>query len=133
LSQSLFERGFSVGSAGNISATVDDGILMIPTNCFIPGAGREGRRSSTDVCTTPEKQQAAWKFMKFITDATGATIMVKGSGCMSPNSRQAEDPALLRAFYETHPNHMTALRQAPYMIAWYAFPGGEAFQFGDNH
>jgi ABC-type glycerol-3-phosphate transport system substrate-binding protein len=23
--------------------------------------------------STPEKQQAAWKFMKFITDATGAT------------------------------------------------------------
>ena len=70
--------------------------------------------------------------MKFITDATGATIMVKGSGCMPLNSRPAEDPALLRAFYETHPHHMTALRQAPYMTAWYAFPGEEAFQFGDN-
>lgn len=32
LSKSLFDRGFSVGSAGNISATVEDGILMTPTN-----------------------------------------------------------------------------------------------------
>lgn len=32
LSKSLFDRGFSVGSAGNISAAVDDGILMTPTN-----------------------------------------------------------------------------------------------------
>ncbi|MEA3537096.1 3-oxo-tetronate 4-phosphate decarboxylase [Rhizobium sp. CC-YZS058] len=32
LSRSLFERGFSVGSAGNISAAVEDGILMTPTN-----------------------------------------------------------------------------------------------------
>ncbi|MBB5577610.1 MULTISPECIES: 3-oxo-tetronate 4-phosphate decarboxylase [Rhizobium] len=32
LSRSLYERGFSVGSAGNISAAVDDGILMTPTN-----------------------------------------------------------------------------------------------------
>ncbi|GLR88754.1 3-oxo-tetronate 4-phosphate decarboxylase [Bradyrhizobium iriomotense] len=32
LSRSLFARGFSVGSAGNISATVDDGLLITPTN-----------------------------------------------------------------------------------------------------
>lgn len=32
LSRSLFERGYSVGTAGNISAAVDDGILMTPTN-----------------------------------------------------------------------------------------------------
>lgn len=32
LSASLFERGFSVGSAGNISVRVPDGFLMTPTN-----------------------------------------------------------------------------------------------------
>ncbi|TIN62010.1 MAG: aldolase [Mesorhizobium sp.] len=32
LSKALFDRGFSVGSAGNISAAVEDGILMTPTN-----------------------------------------------------------------------------------------------------
>jgi ribulose-5-phosphate 4-epimerase/fuculose-1-phosphate aldolase len=32
LSKSLFDRGFSVGSAGNISAAVEGGILMTPTN-----------------------------------------------------------------------------------------------------
>lgn len=32
LAKSLFDRGFSVGSAGNISAAVEDGILMTPTN-----------------------------------------------------------------------------------------------------
>lgn len=32
LSKSLYDRGYSVGSAGNISAAVDDGILMTPTN-----------------------------------------------------------------------------------------------------
>lgn len=32
LSKSLFDRGYSVGSAGNISAVVEDGILMTPTN-----------------------------------------------------------------------------------------------------
>ncbi len=32
LSASLFERGFSVGSAGNISVRLPDGYLMTPTN-----------------------------------------------------------------------------------------------------
>jgi ribulose-5-phosphate 4-epimerase/fuculose-1-phosphate aldolase len=32
LSKSLFNRGFSVGSAGNISAAVEDGVLITPTN-----------------------------------------------------------------------------------------------------
>ena len=32
LSRSLFERGYSVGSAGNISARVEDGLLITPTN-----------------------------------------------------------------------------------------------------
>jgi ribulose-5-phosphate 4-epimerase/fuculose-1-phosphate aldolase len=31
-SASLFQRGFSVGSAGNISAAVEDGFLITPTN-----------------------------------------------------------------------------------------------------
>lgn len=33
LCKSLFDRGFSVGTAGNVSARVDDGLLMTPTNC----------------------------------------------------------------------------------------------------
>ncbi len=35
LAQSLFARGYTVGSSGNISARLDDGILITPTNsCF---------------------------------------------------------------------------------------------------
>ncbi|SCB10541.1 3-oxo-tetronate 4-phosphate decarboxylase [Rhizobium multihospitium] len=56
LSRSLFERGFSVGSAGNVSAAVDDGILMTPTNsCLgfldpaqISKVSRDGRHMSGD-------------------------------------------------------------------------------------
>ena len=61
LSQSLFERGFAVGSAGNISAVVDDGILVTPTNSCLgfldPGkiskVTREGRHLSGD---SPSKE-----------------------------------------------------------------------------
>lgn len=56
LSRSLFERGFSVGSAGNISVAVEDGILITPTNSCLgfldPGRiskiSRDGRHLSGD-------------------------------------------------------------------------------------
>jgi ribulose-5-phosphate 4-epimerase/fuculose-1-phosphate aldolase len=56
LARSLFERGYAVGSAGNISAAVDDGILITPTNSclgFIDPAriakiDRSGRHVSGD-------------------------------------------------------------------------------------
>jgi ribulose-5-phosphate 4-epimerase/fuculose-1-phosphate aldolase len=35
LAKSLFDRGFTVGSSGNISVALDDGLLITPTNsCF---------------------------------------------------------------------------------------------------
>jgi len=56
LSRSLFERGFSVGSAGNISVAVEDGLLITPTNSCLgflePGriskVDRQGRHISGD-------------------------------------------------------------------------------------
>jgi len=35
LAASLFARGFSVGSAGNISARLEDGVLITPTNACL--------------------------------------------------------------------------------------------------
>ena len=35
LCRSLFDRGFSVGTAGNVSARLPDGILMTPTNATL--------------------------------------------------------------------------------------------------
>ena len=75
--------------------------------------------------TDPAQQAAAWKFMKFITGAQGATIMVKGTGYMPPNSLPANDPAMLKGYYAEKPNHLTSLSQQPLMTAWYAFPGRE--------
>jgi multiple sugar transport system substrate-binding protein len=82
-----------------------------------------GGASALMFATEPAKQAAAWKFMKFITGAEGATIMVKGTGYMPPNSLPANDPAMLKPFYAEKPNHLTSLSQQPLMTAWYAFPG----------
>jgi len=47
LCKSLFDRGFSVGSAGNISARVEDGVLITPTNSCL-GFLDPGRISKLD-------------------------------------------------------------------------------------
>ena len=47
LSRSLFERGYAVGSAGNISVAVEDGILITPTNSCL-GFLEPGRISKID-------------------------------------------------------------------------------------
>ena len=47
LAKSLFDRGFTVGSSGNISAALDDGLLMTPTNSCL-GALDPARISKLD-------------------------------------------------------------------------------------
>jgi ribulose-5-phosphate 4-epimerase/fuculose-1-phosphate aldolase len=73
LSASLFQRGYSVGSAGNISLRLSDGFLVTPTNSSL-GALDPGRLSVLD---------AQWRHV---------------SG--DPPSKEV---FLHRAFYETRP------------------------------
>ena len=47
LAKSLFDRGFSVGSSGNISVGLDDGMLITPTNSCL-GSLDPGRISKLD-------------------------------------------------------------------------------------
>ena len=48
LCRSLFDRGFSVGTAGNVSVRITDGILMTPTNVRL-GDLEAGRISKLDL------------------------------------------------------------------------------------
>ena len=79
LSKSLFDRGFSVGSAGNISAAVEDGILMTPTNsCLgfldparISKLDREGNHVAGD---PPSKELFLHKAFYDTRPGTGAVV-----------------------------------------------------------
>jgi ribulose-5-phosphate 4-epimerase/fuculose-1-phosphate aldolase len=79
LSKSLFDRGFSVGSAGNISAAVEDGILMTPTNsCLgfldparISKLDRSGRHISGD---KPSKEVFLHRAFYETRPQTGAVV-----------------------------------------------------------
>lgn len=79
LSRSLFERGFSVGSAGNISVAVEDGLLITPTNSCLgflePGriskVDRQGRHISGD---PPSKEIFLHRAFYETRPGTGAVV-----------------------------------------------------------
>jgi ribulose-5-phosphate 4-epimerase/fuculose-1-phosphate aldolase len=79
LARSLFERGFSVGAAGNMSAAVDDGILVTPTNsCLgfldpakISKITRDGHHISGD---KPSKEVFLHKAFYETRPQTGAVV-----------------------------------------------------------
>lgn len=79
LAKSLFDRGYSVGSAGNVSAIVEDGILMTPTNSclgFLDPArlskiDREGNHLSGD---KPSKEVFLHRAFYETRPQTGAVV-----------------------------------------------------------
>jgi len=79
----------------------------------------------------PAKQKAAWEYIKFATGPLGATAMVKETGYFPANTIPANDPNLLKPFYEQHPNHLTAIKQLPVLTGWYAFPGENGLKITD--
>ena len=93
LSKSLFDRGFSVGSAGNISAAVDDGLLITPTNsclgfldpAMISKISREGTHLSGD---KPSKEVFLHRAFYETRPETGAVVHLHSTfatalSCMS--------------------------------------------------
>jgi multiple sugar transport system substrate-binding protein len=81
--------------------------------------------------TDPEKQKAAWEYIKFITSPFGSTEVVKTTGYMPVNSIAAKSPEYLAGFYDTHPNRKVSITQLPVMRSWYAFPGPNAIKITD--
>lgn len=79
----------------------------------------------------PAKQKAAWEYIKFATGPVGATVMVNGTGYFPANTIPANDATMLKGFYDTHANHLTAIKQLPLLTGWYAFPGEHGLKITD--
>ena len=69
----------------------------------------------------PERLQAAWTFLKYITSGTGAAAVAETTGYMPPN--KAANEIILKDFYKRNPNKETAVRQLPLLRDWLAYPG----------
>lgn len=79
----------------------------------------------------PEKQAAAWKYIKFATGPIGQTIMARHTGYLPSNSSAIRTPELLGDFYKANPNFQASIAQIPILTRWYAFPGPNAVKIID--
>ncbi|MCK8787917.1 aldolase [Roseomonas sp. NAR14] len=98
LAKSLFDRGFSVGSAGNISAAVADGLLITPTNsCLgfldparISKLDRDGNHVAGD---PPSKEAPLHRAFYDTRPGTGAVVHLHSTYATALSCMAETDPA----------------------------------------
>ncbi|CAB5513729.1 sn-glycerol-3-phosphate-binding periplasmic protein UgpB [Achromobacter anxifer] len=93
----------------------------------VPAGGNVAMMFTKD----PERQKAAWEYIKFATGPEGATLMTKATGYFPANTLPVDDPAQLKGYYDANPNQYTAVRQLPWLTGWYAFPGENGLKITD--
>src|SRR5690606_4996960 len=103
---------------------------------FFPLYGDEGRvpaggNVAMMFAQDPERQKAAWEYIKFVTGPEGAVVMTKNTGYFPANMLPIEDPNGLKGFYDENPNQYTAVQQLPWLTGWYAFPGENGLKITD--
>ena len=93
----------------------------------LPAGGNVAMILSKD----PEKQKAAWEYVKFVTGPIGQTMMANYTGYAPGNQKAVDDPKLLGGYYETHPNHATGVRQLSVMTQWHSWAGQNSVKIVD--
>lgn len=108
--EELSQGKFTLGSAIYPVANIEKG--TVPT----------GGNGAVITAKDPEKQAAAWEYIKFASSPEGQKIAVMGSGYM-PTNQLAMAPALLGDFYAKNPNWRTSLDQIDRAEPWAGYPG----------
>jgi multiple sugar transport system substrate-binding protein len=76
----------------------------------------------------PDKQKAAWRFVKFLESPEALALWSKGTGYLPPRKGITEDPKGLKDFVEQNKNMQVAMSQMPEVVKWASFPGANGLQ-----
>lgn len=71
----------------------------------------------------PDRQKAAWEFIKYLTGPEGTTTTAQGMGYMSVRKSPLNRPELMGDFLKKNSNAAVTYRQLDEMVPWYNFPG----------
>jgi multiple sugar transport system substrate-binding protein len=85
----------------------------------LPAGGNSAMFVSTS--EDPERRQAAWTFLKYITSGVGAAAVAETTGYIPPN--KAANEIILADFYQRNPNKEAAVKQLPLLSESFAYPG----------
>jgi multiple sugar transport system substrate-binding protein len=125
--------GHSTSRLGGVTKQVGDKFKLrtapfpIQPNGRLPLGGNVAMLFAKDAA----RQKAAWEYIKFATGPVGATLMVQATGYFPSALAAADDPKLLKPYYDKNPNHLVAIKQLPHSTGWYAFPGDNGIKITD--
>ncbi|GAB7388471.1 ABC transporter substrate-binding protein [Bacillaceae bacterium] len=111
-------RGLQKGSQFEV------GTAPFPVDGVHPRRVPAGGNNVFILKSTPEKEKAAWDFIKFATSPEGTTIVSEGMGYMSVRKSAVERQELLGKYLKENPAAYTTYTQVDEMVPWYNFPGG---------
>lgn len=125
--------GHSTSRLGGVTKQVGDKFKLRTSPFPIQPDGRLPLGGNVAMLFTkdPAQQKAAWEYIKFATGPIGATMMVQATGYFPSALAAADDPKLLKPYYDRNPNHLVAIRQLPKSTGWYAFPGDNGIKITD--
>ncbi|MBL6615068.1 MAG: ABC transporter substrate-binding protein [Reyranella sp.] len=125
--------GHSTSRLGGVTKQVGDRFKLLTGPFPIQPDGRLPLGGNVAMLFTkdPARQKAAWEYIKFATGPVGATMMVQATGYFPSALAAADDPKLLKPYYDKNPNHLVAIRQLPKSTGWYAFPGDNGIKITD--
>lgn len=84
-----------------------------------------GGNSAVILTQDKEKQDAAWKYLKWVTGPQAQNVIVRITGYL-PTNKLATGPDFLEPYYKDHPNVKTASLQADRSLPWAGYPGGDS-------
>jgi multiple sugar transport system substrate-binding protein len=85
----------------------------------LPGGGNFLTVFSQDA----RRQEAAWRFVQFLTSRQGFTVWTQETGYVPLLPDVADDPAYLRDFIANNPIQRVAIAQLANTVSWTSYPG----------
>lgn len=107
----------------NVGETFELRTARLPLVDAEKGRLPTGGNAAVILTRDEEKQEAAWRFVKFATGPFGSATVVPGTGYVPTNELAATSPEYLGDFYAKNPLFQAALKQKDIMVPWFAFPG----------
>lgn len=116
----------SPSSVANFTEAVGDRFTMLtaPYPMSVADGGLPtGGNAIAITAQDQTHQEAAWKYVKFLTNAESQAFVAKATGYM-PTNKQAGKA--LSSFYAANPNYATAFKQVGYASPWFSYPSGNS-------
>ncbi|MEM6441617.1 MAG: ABC transporter substrate-binding protein, partial [Pseudomonadota bacterium] len=118
-------RGFGECSDGNFEYVTG----LYPVENLETGGVATGGNVGVILASDPAKQEAAWRYIKFISGPKAQEMAVLATGYM-PTNKLATGPDHLGDFYAENPNWQTSVDQIGRAQPYYGYPGTNGVKIG---